>query len=170
MNMEQQLKQLTQGSIVYALIKGEKITYAEGAVNSVSAPRREMPKYDMTQPLSAMSAVKEVVDLTFTINGATYTEVVDANQAMFGTSKLGAVALVATSVDAILRELRATKKNKEDYLAETETGIPRAKEYLKECDLLIARLDTSFAEKQALNERMDNLEGMLRRVLEKLDK
>lgn len=175
--MEQLLKQLTPGSVVHALFKGEKMTYAEGTVNNAGAPRREMPKYDASNPMSALASPKEVMDLTFTFNGATYTEAVDPNQVMFGTSKMGAVALVATSVEPIVRELRATRRQKEDYLKETETGIPRAKECINECDKLIGALDTSYAEKQAMNERISRLEEqnaetnkLLRELLEKYDK
>jgi hypothetical protein len=175
--MEQLLKQLAPGSVIHALFKSDKLTYAEGTVNTAGAPRREMPKYDASNPMAALASPKEVMDLTFTFNGATFTETVDPNQVMFGTNKMGVIALVATSVEPIVRELRATKKQKEDYLKETETGIPKAKESIEECDKLIGELDTSYAEKQAMNERINNLEAqnaetnkLLRELINKLGK
>ena len=172
------LKELVTGSTLYALIKGEEFVCTDGTVNNIGAPRTELPKYDASQPFAQpASAMKTVVDLTYTINGKTYTDTVDANMSMFPTDKTGAITLVATSIEPILRELRATRKQKEDYLKETETGIPKAKERLKECDALIAKLDTSFAEKQALNERINNLEAqnaetnkLLRELINKLGK
>ena len=137
-----------------------------------------MPKYDATQSFVQPAMLpKTVVDVTYSIDGKTYTDTVDANMSMFATDKTGAITLVATGIEPILRELRATKKQKEDYLKETETGIPNAKKRLKECDELIAKHDTSFAEKQALNERINNLEvqnaetnKLLRELLNKLGK
>ena len=176
--MEQQIKDLSAGSLLYVLIKGNEFVCTEGTVNNVGSPRTEMPKYDATQSFVQPAMLpKTVVDVTYSIDGKTYTDTVDANMSMFATDKTGAITLVATGIEPILRELRATKKQKEDYLKETETGIPNAKKRLKECDELIAKHDTSFAEKQALNERINNLEvqnaetnKLLRELLNKIGK
>lgn len=169
--MEQLLKNLTAGCTLYVLIKGEEFVCTEGTVNNVGSPRTELPKFEATQSFVQPAILpKTVVDVTYTIEGKTYTDTVDANMSMFPTDKTGAITLVATGIEPILRELRATKKQKEDYLKETETGIPNAKKRIEECAALIAKHDTSFAKEKELNDRMNNLEGMLREVLKKLDK
>ena len=65
----------------------------------------------------------------------------------------------------------------ENYLKGTETEIPRQEKRKKQCEELIATLDTAFAEKQALDARIQKLEegaletnSLLKQVLKKLDK
>jgi hypothetical protein len=81
---------------------------------------------------------KMVVDLTYSLGDKTYTDTVDTSNYMFSTSKMGSIALVATNVEPIIRELRASLKISEDYLKETEKGIPNAKKRIKQCNDLIA--------------------------------
>jgi len=44
--METQIKDLTNGSTLYALIKGEDLKYIEGTVTSIGMQRNEFPKID----------------------------------------------------------------------------------------------------------------------------
>jgi hypothetical protein len=69
----------------------------------------DMPK-EMAMP-------KNVIDITYELDGVNYTDTVNVTDSMFSTTKLGSIALLATSKDIILRELRASLKLDEEFLA-----------------------------------------------------
>jgi len=72
----------------------------------------DMPK-DVALP-------RNVIDVTYELDGVNYTDTVNITDSMFPTKKLGATTLLATSKDTILRELRASLKIDEDFLANVE--------------------------------------------------
>lgn len=150
-------KDLTAGSPVYALIKADdELKYEEGTIVSVGAQRMEMPQ--MQQPQFPMPSSKMVVDVTYSILGKNYTDAVDVNAYMFPTDKTGAITLIATDKEPIIRELNVTLKKSEDYLKNVETEIPRNKKRVEDCKALIGLLDTKYAEKQELENRIKKLE------------
>ena len=169
--MEVLIKDLAVGNPLYALLKGEELKYVEGQVTNIGIPRADLPKINgVYQPLP-----KTVVDLTYTLDGKTYTDAVDTTSYMFPTNQTGVVTLIATSVDPIIKELRASLKSNEDYLKETEKGIPNAKKKIQQCNDLIAKLDVEFAQKQQLEQRITKLEeageqtnALLQQILNKL--
>jgi len=69
----------------------------------------DMPK-EMAMP-------KNVIDITYELDGVNYTDTVNVTDSMFSTTKLGSIALLTTSKDIILRELRASLKLDEEFLA-----------------------------------------------------
>ena len=173
--MERLMKDLTAGSTIYALIKGEDLKYVEGTVTNVGMQRNEFPKVDAMQNYQPAILPKMVVDLTYSLEDKTYTDVVEVSSCMFPTDKPGAITLVATSVEPIVRELKASLKGSEDYLKETEKGIPNAKKKIQQCNDLIAKLDVEFAQKQQLEKRISKLEeageqtnALLQQILNKL--
>jgi hypothetical protein len=64
-----------------------------------------------------MSIPNNVIDVTYEINNTNYTDVINVTDSMFSTDKPGAITLVSTSKDIILRELRASLKLDEDFLS-----------------------------------------------------
>lgn len=166
-------KDLAAGAFVYALNKGEELKYYEGSVVSVGKQRVDvppMPKIPNGQLPTQMPIVRNVVDVTYSIDGKTYTDAVDITAPVFTTDKLGGIALVATSKDAIVNELHQTQQSVENYIAEAEKGLPKKKEQLKSCKALIAQLDTAYKEKQQTEERFSKIEAGQKELADKLDK
>lgn len=173
--MDRLIKELTPGSTLYALIKGQDLVYMEGTVTNIGTQRTEFPKVDPMQNYQPAVLPKTVVDLTYSLDNKTYTDTVDFTSSMFPTNKPGNITLIATSVDPIIRELKASLKTNEDYLKETEKGIPNAKKKIEQCNELIAKLDTEFAQKQQIEQRISKLEeagkqtnDLLQQILTKL--
>lgn len=173
-------KDLQAGSVIYALIKKEDgLQFEEGTIVSVGKQRIDMPKMDGNNmpDYSQLSSMKNVVDVTYCIAGKNYTDTVNVTDYMFPTEKTGAITLIATDKEPILRELHATRKKAEDYLNSVDTMVPRNRKRVQDCDALIARLDTAYAEKQQMESRMQKLEEgnaaieqMLNKILNKLEK
>lgn len=163
-------KNLTAGALVYALVKGDELKYTEGTIVSVSHERMNMPKYDAAQMPMQMPSVQNVVDVTYSLDGQNYTDVVDVTASMFPTKNPGAMTLVSTDKDAIVRELHATLKSSENYLKEAEREVPKQKKRIKDCKALIAQLDTDFQDRQQTEERFAKLEEAQKEQGGKLDK
>lgn len=156
-------KDLTPGSPIHALIKDKnELRYEEGSIVTIGQQRVEMPQMPTpnngTFPIPAMPASKTVIDVTYSISGKNFTDAVEITGYMFPTEKPGAVTLIATDKEPIIRELRATLKRAEDYLKEVETEIPRNKKRVEDSKTLISLLDTEYAEKQELENRIKKLE------------
>lgn len=162
------LKDMTAGASVYALLKGDELKYIEGTIVSVGQQRMEMPPAG-TNPLQ-MPSMKNVVDVTYQLDGKNYTDAVEVTASMFPTEKTGCVTLVSTDKDAIVRELNATLKISENYLAEAEKKMPQQKKRVEECKALIAQLDTVFKEKQETEQRFAKIEQAQQEQGSKLDK
>lgn len=160
-------KDLTPGQSVYALIKGEELRYCEGSIVSVGQQRMDMPQTQVGQ--MPMPSFKNVVDVTYSIEGKNYTDTVDVTAAVFPTDKPGALSLVATDKEAVVRELHATLKTSENYLKEAEREVPKQKKRVKDCKALISQLDTDFKERQQTEERFAKLEEAQRQQGGKLD-
>lgn len=165
-------KDLTAGATIHALIKGDNMRYIEGQIVSVGMPRMEMPAG--TSP--AMAMPKNVVDVTYSLEGKNYTDAIDVNASMAPTDKPGATTLLATDKATILRELRATLKIDENYLAHVDEEKTRREKSVNKCHELIGTLDTEFAEKQAFEKRIQSLEqgqsqtnAMLQQIIDKLN-
>lgn len=160
-------KDLTAGQPVYALIKGSELKYTEGKIVSVGMQRMDMPK--------EVAIPRNVIDITYELGGVNYTDTVNITDSMFPTTKTGATTLVATSKDTILRELRASLKIDEDFLSTVEETKKQKQKNVKQYKTLIGKLDTEWAEKQALESRISILENnsketntLLKSILDKL--
>lgn len=160
-------KDLTIGQPVYALLKGKDLKYIEGKIVSIGIPRVDMPK-DITIP-------RNVIDVTYELNGINYTETINVTDSMFPTQKTGTTTLVATSKDTIVRELRASLKIDEEFLATVEDTKKQKQKNVQQYKDLICKLDTDWAEKQALETRITTLENnsketntLLKSILDKL--
>lgn len=168
-------KNLTAGATIHALIKGGNMRYVEGQIVSIGMPRIEMPA--STSPTIAMPAMpKNVVDVTYSLEGKNYTDAIDVNASMVPTDKPGATTLLATDKATILRELRATLKIDEDYLDHVDEEKARREKSVVKCRELIGLLDTEYAEKQAFEQRIKTLEdgqsqtnSMLQQIIKKLN-
>lgn len=171
-------KDLTPGSIIYALVKNpDELNYVEGSIVSVGQPRMDMPDFSNGQMpnMQNFQTPKSVVDVTYSLDGKNYTDAVDVTAYMFPTEKPGAISLVTTDKDSIVRELHATCKRSEDYIKSTETEVPRNKKRIEDCKALIGLLDTKYAEKQEFENRIKKLEDgnaetnkLLNQILSKL--
>lgn len=175
MNSTVLFKDLTPGSVIYALIKNpNNLHYTEGSIVSISQARVDMPDFK-NNPMQAYQGFKNVVDVTYSLDGKNYTDVVEVTSCMFPTEKPGAISLITTDKDNIIRELQATLKRSTDYIKSTETEIPLNKKRIEDCEKLISSLDTSYAEKQILEMRIQKLENssvetldLLKQIAEKL--
>lgn len=163
-------KETSSGSTVYILIKGDELKYGEGTLNSCSASRTEMPK--TTDPMT-LPQMRQVIDVTYTIDGQTVTDVCDASASVLTTSKFGGVAMVSVEKEAVLRELRETEKQTDNYLKD----VPRMEKRLKKCRDLIGKLDVDAAEKQAMEKRLNRLErqseetnSLIKEMMERMTK
>lgn len=173
-------KDLTPGSTVYALVKNpNELNYIEGSIVSIGQQRVDMhmPDFNSGQAPSMQNfqAPKTVVDVTYCLDGKNYTDAVEVTAYMFPTEKPGAISLITTDKEAIVRELHATCKRSEDYVKSTETEVPRNKKRIDDCKALISLLDTKYAEKQELENRIKKLEDgnaetnkLLNQILNKL--
>lgn len=165
-------KDMAAGATVHALVKGEELRYVTGTVVSIGQPRMDMPN-----PIQGIGqGYKQVVDVTFAVDGKNYTEAVEVTACMFPTNKLGGVSLVATDTEPIVRELRATEKLDADYLKQTESEIPKREKRIEACKQLIAELDTDYKEKRETEDRFIRIEkkqeefgGMLKRILDAVE-
>lgn len=162
-------KDMTAGAVVYALVKGDDLKYCEGSIVSVSRPRMNMPEMKAGQMPLQMPSVQSVVDVTYSLDGKNYTDVVDVASCMFQTSNPGAVSLVSTDRDSIVRELHATLRNSENYLKEAEREVPKQEKRISDCKALISQLDTDFKEKQQTEQRFAKLEETQKQQGGKLD-
>ena len=160
---------MTPGQSVYALVKGDELRYFEGCIVSVGQQRMEMPQSQASQMPMTMPSFKNVVDVTYTLDGKNYTDAVDVTASVFPTDKPGALSLVATDKDAIVRELHATLKTSENYLKEADREVPKQKKRVKDCKSLIAQLDTEYKDRQQNEERFAKLEEAQRQQGGKLD-
>lgn len=172
-------KGLPAGTVVYALMKGDDLTYQEGSIVSVSQPRMNMG--EMKPGQVSIPTMQEVVDVTYSIDGKNYTDMVEVTASMFPTKSPGVLTLVSTDKDAIVRELHATLKSSENYIKEAEREVPKQKKRIGQCKELIAQLDTEFKERQETEQRfakiestqkeqggkLDDIQGMLRQLLNK---
>lgn len=165
-------KDMAAGATIHALVKGEEMKYLTGTVVSIGQPRVDMPN-----PIQGIGqGYKQVVDVTFAVDGKNYTEAVEVTACMFPTNKLGGVSLVATDTEPIVRELRATEKLDADYLKQTESEIPKREKRIEACKQLIAELDTDYKEKRETEDRFIRIEkkqeefgGMLKRILDAVE-
>ena len=172
-------KDLTAGSPIYALIKADnELQFSEGAIVSIGQQRAELPQPSANGAFpfpGNMPTPKTVVDVTYTIEGKNYTDAVDVTACMFPTEKTGAITLVATDKEPIIREIKATLKRSEDYLKSIEVEVPKNRKRVDDCKALIGLLDTEFAEKQEFENRIKKLEEgnattnkLLNQILSKL--
>lgn len=166
-------KDLSSGCAVYALVKKQdELVYTEGSIVSVGQPRVEIPanKTGQIQLGQAFQAPKTIVDVTYSLDGKNYTDAVEVTAYMFPTENPGAISLIATDKEPIIRELHATKKKASDYLKSIETEVPRNKKRIEDCDALISLLDTQYAEKQEIENRIKKLEDSSSKTNELLEK
>ena len=167
-------KDLTSGSPVYALIKdNNELEYREGSIITVGQQRVDMPQTSSFP----MPTPRTVIDVTYSIDNKNYTDAIEVTACMFSTEKPGAITLIATDKEPIVRELHATLKRAEDYIKSVETEVPRNKKRIEDCKSLIGVLDTVYAEKQELENRIKTLENgtaktneLLNQILLKLEK
>lgn len=164
------IKALRKGSPLYILIKGDTVKYLEGSIETIGNSR-----IDVTP--NSFPGSMTVLDVTFVVDGKTYTETIPEQAEMFCSKQLGDPNLIASDTKSILQELKTSLKNSEDYLKSTETEIPKQTKRVEEYKELIATLDTEYAEKKALDKRISQLEestqhtnAMLQEIINKLNK
>lgn len=162
-------KDLTPASIVYALLKSDELEYIEGSIVSVGQPRMSMPEVKPGQMPMQISGMQNVVDVTYSLDGKNYTDVVDVTASMFSTKSPGPVSLISTDREAVVRELHATLKTSENYINESRREVPKQEKRIKRCKELIAQLDQDFKERQQTEERFTKLEEKQKEQGDKLD-
>ena len=161
------LKDLTAGAVVYALMKDDELKYHEGCIVSVSRPRMNMP--EMKPGQMQLPAMQQVVDVTYSLDGKNYTDMVDVTASMFASKNPGVLTLITADKESIVRELHATLKASENYIKEAEREVPRQEKRVEDCRTLIAQLDTDYKERQQTEERFAKIETTQREQGSKLD-
>jgi len=176
MNNQILFKDLTAGATIHALIKGDNMRYVEGQIVSVGAPRYDIPKDNGSMQMAMPAIPTYVVDVTYSLEGKNFTDAIGVDASMFPTKQPGDTTLLATDKATILRELRATLKIDEDYLANAKNEKARHEKSAAKCKELITALDTEYAEKQAFEQRIQSLEhgqsqtnAMLQQIIDKLN-
>lgn len=162
-------KDMTPGQSVFALMKGEELKYCEGSIVSVGQQRMEMPQPVAGQMPLQVPSFKNVVDVTYSLDGKNYTDAVDVTASVFPTDKPGVLSMVATDKEAVVRELQATLRTSENYLKEAEREVPKRTKCVEDCKKLIALLDTDYRERQQTEERFAKIEAAQRQQGGKLD-
>lgn len=154
-------------SVVYALLKDDDLKYIEGQIISIGPQRAN---------INGVPNSFYVIDITYNIDGKTYTDTVDANSYMFSTKNPGVVTLVTTDQDTIIQEVKATLKNSENYIEEAKLKVPKNETRIEQCKELIAKLDKDYAQQQAMESRVTRLEesvtetnGLLKELIKKID-
>ena len=117
-----------------------------------------------------MPSMQQVVDVTYSLDGKNYTDAVDVTSSMFPSKQPGTLTLLSTDKDAIVRELHATLKTSENYIAEAKREVPKQEKRISQCKELISQLDTDFKEKQQAEVRFTKLEETQKEQGSKLDK
>lgn len=165
-----QFKELTTGTPVYVLIKGDELKYNEGCVVTVGPVRTENP-YTQSFDFTKQPVIREVVDITYTVGDKNVTDTVCPTDCMASTDKFGSIALLATDKQSIVKELRATLNTSEKYL----NDIDKYQKRVEQCKDLISQLDTEYNEKRQFEQRLDQLNQesaemrqMLKSILNKL--
>lgn len=161
------LKDLKQDQPIYALIKDDDISYVEGKVLNVGIQRMDISK-NISMPVN-------VIDINYELNGNTFTDVIGVNDSTFTTKKPGAITLVSTNKDIILKEIRTSLKLDEEFLDSIDDTIAKKKRNIEQYKSLILKLDTEWAKQQAIETRITSLENnsketniLLKSILDKL--
>lgn len=167
--MSKVFKEIQAGNTLFVLVKADaKLNYEETTVISVSAPRADLPQPGQ---FPAAGTFRQVVDVTYSVAGKTYTDVADVNASVLSSNAPGSPTLVATEKDFVLNELRETLKQSEKIVKD----IDKHKKRIKDCKSLISELDTEFREKELTENRLQKLEEstlktneMLQKILDKM--
>ena len=168
--MSKFFKDITQGNTLYVLVKADnKLIYDESSVISISAARAEMPQPNQ---FPSNASFRQVVDVTYSVQGKTYTDTADVNSSMFASTKPGSQTLVATEKNLVINELKETLKQSEKWLKD----VDKLKKRVKDCKQLIGELDTEYNEKIQTDNRLTKLEEstlktneMLQKILDKMN-
>jgi chaperonin cofactor prefoldin len=139
-------KELRQNNTVYMLDKREGMKYTQGKVLNVGQPRIDT---QLPTP-GTMQMPQTVVDVTIEANGKTETYKFPDN---VGVAAVGSV-LFSTDKEGVLKEVQATISDCEQYLSQVDAK----KEMLEQGKSLIAELDTTFKEKQEIENRISKIE------------
>lgn len=170
--MSKTFRDIQPGNTLFVLSKGEKLTYEETAVVSVSQPRADVLQQNNQFPMQ-MQGIRQVVDVTYTIAGKTYTDTTDINLSVLSNSQTGFPVMVSTEKEYVINELKETLKQSEQVLKSVE----KHKKRVKDCKTLIAEIDTEYNEKVQTENRLSKLEEssiktneLLQQLLEKINK
>lgn len=170
--MSKTFRDIQPGNTLFVLSKGDKLTYEETAVVSVSQPRADVLQQNNQFPMQ-MQGIRQVVDVTYTIAGKTYTDTTDINLSVLSNSQTGFPVMVSTEKEYVINELKETLKQSEQVLKSVE----KHKKRVKDCKTLIAEIDTEYNEKVQTENRLSKLEEssiktneLLQQLLEKINK
>ena len=170
--MSKTFRDIQPGNTLFVLSKGDKLTYEETTLVSVSQPRADVLQQNNQFPMQ-MQGIRQVVDVTYTIAGKTYTDTTDINLSVLSNPQTGFPVMVSTEKEYVINELKETMKQSEKLLKDVE----KHKKRVKECKALIAEIDTEYNEKVQTENRLSKLEEssiktneLLQQLLEKINK
>lgn len=143
-------KDLKTGALFYILNK-EDMELKHATVMNVSAPHIENKLNSLTQL---------VVDITLKVDGKPMTYVMPE----MGTVTYCGSQILVSDKETLIGEIKGIKAQNEQILS----SVDKATETVAKCDTLISELDDAFREKKINDERLSNLESMVKTLLEKL--
>lgn len=160
---------LRQGSLFYALEKGDNISLKIGQVESISNPQ---PKYNQYNPTQPFNQPETVVDVKVKFGD----EHVDFKQlpsnlsiANFGQNGM----VVSESKDAMNSEVESMIRTSRSIL----DSVPYHEKVIQTCDVILRELNPQFAKEKeqeekigALEQKMGSIEGTLSDMMGMLSK
>lgn len=142
-------KELKSGYPIY-LLDRSAMRYEQGKVMSIGMPHPDVGSSAPTLPLGGYGKLK--------VDVCVQTQDGKQNTYSFDDAEETAYAgtlLLATSKEAVMREVTAMKSQAEAALAK----VDEQKATLKKCDALLQELDTAYKERQATEARFKMLES-----------
>jgi len=150
-------KDIKTGYNIYMLHKGDDMSLAIGKVISVSAPR--IPQgANMFQPNQTQQLV---VDITIDENGQQKTYTIPD---MLEVTYAGTDLAIATSKEAVVREIEAMKGRADDVIG----SIDKQRKISSQCAKLLEEYNPAMKEKRENEERFQRLEVMMEKIMNKL--
>ena len=167
--MAKVFKDISNGNTLYVLQKfNNKFVFEESSVISISAPRADMA----AQNNNFTPSFRQIVDVTYSIGGKTYTDVADVTSSVFTSTQSGTSTLIATDKEFVLNELKETLKQDEKMIKD----IDNLKKRVKSTKELIGEVDVEYNEKLQTEQRLQKLENttfenneLLKKLLDKLE-
>ncbi len=159
-------KDIRTGYAVYMLDKTDgSVKAMQGKVTAVGQPRFAMPPNGQMPDMT--KAAQMVVDVTIENDGATHTYEIPEGSSVVSAGQL----VLSVDKEGITREVQAIKNRSEEALK----AIPGHEKNVKDCEEILSRWDTSFAEKRENEARFNGIEsevrglkGMIERLIDKV--
>lgn len=159
-------KDIRPGYAVYMLEKTDgSIKAMQGKVTAVGQPRFSMPPNGQMSTMSKTTQM--VVDVTVENEGLAHTYEIPEGSAVVSAGQL----VLSVDKEGIIREVQAIKNRSEEAVKATTIH----EKNIKDCEDILTKWDTTFAEKKenearftGIENEMRGLKGMLKQLIDKV--